>query len=124
MTRPPPALGAYADPTVGGQQPTAPRLHRRLCPAIGPPSQLLAASAQTPWHEEMECAAVSNEPPLSGQMNSPAAREDWSEIARWYDEMVAAGSGPHETAPACLLRLVPRLSAAGRGTTTECLPPT
>jgi ubiquinone/menaquinone biosynthesis C-methylase UbiE len=30
----------------------------------------------------------------------------WSDIAPWYDELVEAGSGPHETAVACTVRLV------------------
>src|SRR6266487_1445593 len=34
----------------------------------------------------------------------------WSEIAAWYDDLVTAGSGPHETAVGCLLRLVPELA--------------
>jgi ubiquinone/menaquinone biosynthesis C-methylase UbiE len=34
----------------------------------------------------------------------PAAT--WSDIAPWYDELVSAGSGPHETALACTLSLV------------------
>ena len=29
----------------------------------------------------------------------------WSDIAAWYDELVAAGSGPHETALAATMRL-------------------
>ena len=31
---------------------------------------------------------------------------DWSDIAGWYDELVQAGSGPHETAVECTVRLV------------------
>ena len=31
----------------------------------------------------------------------------WSDIASWYDELIRAGSGPHETAVRCLLGLVP-----------------
>jgi hypothetical protein len=34
----------------------------------------------------------------------------WSDIAGWYDALVTAGSGPHETATACLLRLAPLLA--------------
>jgi SAM-dependent methyltransferase len=30
----------------------------------------------------------------------------WSDIADWYDELVEAGSGPHETAVVCTLRLL------------------
>jgi ubiquinone/menaquinone biosynthesis C-methylase UbiE len=33
----------------------------------------------------------------------------WSDIAGWYDELLVAGSGPHETAVACLLDLAPPL---------------
>jgi len=33
--------------------------------------------------------------------------EVWSEIASWYDALLEAGSGPHETALAALLALVP-----------------
>lgn len=29
----------------------------------------------------------------------------WSDIASWYDELVVSGSGPHETALACTMRL-------------------
>jgi ubiquinone/menaquinone biosynthesis C-methylase UbiE len=29
----------------------------------------------------------------------------WSDIAGWYDGLIASGSGPHETAVACTLRL-------------------
>lgn len=36
----------------------------------------------------------------------------WSEIAVWYDQLVQAGSGPHETAVDCLLGLLPRLDGA------------
>jgi ubiquinone/menaquinone biosynthesis C-methylase UbiE len=31
----------------------------------------------------------------------------WSEIASWYDKLLANGSGPHETATAALLTLLP-----------------
>jgi len=30
----------------------------------------------------------------------------WSDIASWYDELVQAGSGPHETALECTLGLI------------------
>ena len=33
-------------------------------------------------------------------------KPSWSEIAAWYDELVVAGSGPHETALDCTMRLV------------------
>ncbi|HEX8803927.1 MAG TPA: class I SAM-dependent methyltransferase [Acidimicrobiales bacterium] len=36
----------------------------------------------------------------------------WSDIAGWYDELVRAGSGPHETAVECLLGLLPGLGGA------------
>jgi SAM-dependent methyltransferase len=36
----------------------------------------------------------------------------WSDIAVWYDDLVQAGSGPHETAVDCLLRLLPPLDRA------------
>jgi ubiquinone/menaquinone biosynthesis C-methylase UbiE len=36
----------------------------------------------------------------------------WSDIAVWYDELVQAGSGPHETSIECLLRLLPALDRA------------
>ncbi len=52
----------------------------------------------------------------------------WSEIAAWYDDLVTAGSGPHETAVGCLLRLVPELAglavldlACGQGLATRAL---
>ncbi|HEX7132077.1 MAG TPA: hypothetical protein VF228_05845, partial [Iamia sp.] len=33
----------------------------------------------------------------------------WSDIADWYDDLVEAGSGPHELAVETLLGLVPPL---------------
>jgi SAM-dependent methyltransferase len=52
----------------------------------------------------------------------------WSDIAVWYDELVQAGSGPHETAIDCLLRLLPPLDGAvvldlacGQGLATRAL---
>jgi SAM-dependent methyltransferase len=33
----------------------------------------------------------------------------WSDIAVWYDDLVRSGSGPHETAVECLVRLLPPL---------------
>jgi SAM-dependent methyltransferase len=33
--------------------------------------------------------------------------ETWSDIAGWYDDLIRAGSGPHETAVGCLLELLP-----------------
>jgi ubiquinone/menaquinone biosynthesis C-methylase UbiE len=35
--------------------------------------------------------------------------QSWSDIADWYDELLVAGSGPHETALACTLRLLGKL---------------
>jgi ubiquinone/menaquinone biosynthesis C-methylase UbiE len=35
------------------------------------------------------------------------SRSIWSEIAPWYDALLASGSGPHETALGVLLALVP-----------------
>jgi hypothetical protein len=37
----------------------------------------------------------------------------WSDIADWYDELLVAGSGPHEHAIECLDRLLPPI---GEGT--------
>lgn len=52
----------------------------------------------------------------------------WSDIAGWYDDLLRAGSGPHETALDCLLRLVPPLAGAtvidvacGQGLATRAL---
>jgi ubiquinone/menaquinone biosynthesis C-methylase UbiE len=52
----------------------------------------------------------------------------WSEIATWYDHLLEDGSGPHDTAVACLLRLVPDLTglsvldiASGQGLATRAL---
>src|SRR5258708_1928033 len=39
----------------------------------------------------------------------PEPSATWSGIASWYDELVRAGSGPHELAVATTLRLVPDL---------------
>lgn len=36
----------------------------------------------------------------------------WSDIAEWYDELLQAGSGPHETALDCLMRLVPGVESS------------
>jgi ubiquinone/menaquinone biosynthesis C-methylase UbiE len=36
----------------------------------------------------------------------------WSGIARWYDELVEHGSGPHDTAVLCLLDLMPPVAGA------------
>lgn len=52
----------------------------------------------------------------------------WSDIAVWYDHLLEGGSGPHETALACLLRLVGPLDGAevldiacGQGMATRAL---
>jgi SAM-dependent methyltransferase len=52
----------------------------------------------------------------------------WSDIAAWYDQLLRGGSGPHETAVACLLGLVPDLAGAsvldvacGQGLATRSL---
>lgn len=61
-------------------------------------------------------------------MNSFGAGPTWSEIAAWYDDLLSAGSGPHETAVSCLLELVPPLDGAvvldlacGQGLATRAL---
>lgn len=36
----------------------------------------------------------------------------WAEIAAWYDQMITRGSGPHETAVACLISLLPAVAGA------------
>lgn len=55
-------------------------------------------------------------------------RPSWSDIAGWYDELLSAGSGPHETALECLRSLLPDLSGAvvldvacGQGLATRAL---
>jgi SAM-dependent methyltransferase len=52
----------------------------------------------------------------------------WSDIAVWYDQLVQAGSGAHETAVECLLGLLPRLDdavvldvACGQGLATRAV---
>lgn len=54
--------------------------------------------------------------------------QPWSQLAAWYDELVTAGSSPHETAVGCLLRLIPDLTGAavldvacGQGLATRAL---
>ena len=58
----------------------------------------------------------------------PADEPTWSDIAPWYDDLVATGSGPHETAVDCLLGLVPPLAGleildlgCGQGLATRAL---
>lgn len=38
--------------------------------------------------------------------------DPWPELAGWYDSLIEAGSGPHETAVACLGGLLPDLVGA------------
>ena len=52
----------------------------------------------------------------------------WSDIAGWYDALIASGSGPHETAVECTLRLAGDLAgldvvdvACGQGLATRAL---
>ena len=52
----------------------------------------------------------------------------WSDIAGWYDELLTRGSGAHETALACLRRLLPEVGGArvldvacGQGIATRLL---
>ncbi len=52
----------------------------------------------------------------------------WSEVATWYDQLLDQGSGPHETAVACLLRLAPDTTglsvldiACGQGLATRAV---
>jgi SAM-dependent methyltransferase len=72
-----------------------------------------------------------------GRNGAPGARasdgrsegaSSWSDIAHWYDALLRAGSGPHEVALGCLLRLVPPLAGAevldvacGQGFATRAL---
>lgn len=55
-------------------------------------------------------------------------RQSWSDIAEWYDQLIRAGSGPHQLAVETTLRLVPRLSgldvldvACGQGLLSRAL---
>ena len=61
-------------------------------------------------------------------MSTTVPGPSWSDIAPWYDELIRQGSGPHETAVACLLDLVPPLAGAtvvdlacGQGVATRAL---
>ncbi len=61
-------------------------------------------------------------------MNASDTGPSWSDIAAWYDGLLEGGSGPHETAVDCLLRLVPALGdaeildvACGQGLATRAL---
>jgi ubiquinone/menaquinone biosynthesis C-methylase UbiE len=46
------------------------------------------------------------------RMTETQPEPDWSAIAEWYDGLLQAGSGPHETAIAALLGLTPELEGA------------
>jgi ubiquinone/menaquinone biosynthesis C-methylase UbiE len=59
---------------------------------------------------------------------APETEPTWSDIAGWYDARLTEGSGPHETARACLRRMVPDLAGAtvldlacGQGYATRAL---
>lgn len=61
-------------------------------------------------------------------MSTPQDGPTWSDIAGWYDDLLRAGSGPHETAVECLLGLTPELAGAdvldlacGQGLATRAL---
>lgn len=61
-------------------------------------------------------------------MSHNRSESTWSDIAPWYDQLVCQGSGPHETALASLLRLLPDISGAvvldvacGQGLATRAL---
>lgn len=65
---------------------------------------------------------------VEGGAGRPSGAEAWSALASWYDSLLVAGSGPHETAVACLLRLLPDLTGArvldvacGQGLATRAL---
>jgi 2-polyprenyl-3-methyl-5-hydroxy-6-metoxy-1,4-benzoquinol methylase len=45
-------------------------------------------------------------------MTQTQPEPDWSAIAEWYDGLLRAGSGPHETAIGALLGLTPDLASA------------
>jgi ubiquinone/menaquinone biosynthesis C-methylase UbiE len=60
---------------------------------------------------------------VGGQPGSP-----WPALAGWYDSLIEAGSGPHETALGCLRGLLPDLDGArvldlacGQGLATRVL---
>lgn len=62
-----------------------------------------------------------------GERCGPGA-EPWPELAGWYDSLIQGGSGPHETAVACLRGLLPDLAGArvldlacGQGLATRVL---
>jgi ubiquinone/menaquinone biosynthesis C-methylase UbiE len=42
----------------------------------------------------------------NGCVSESLSTPGWTDIASWYDQLLMAGSGPHETALACTLRLV------------------
>jgi SAM-dependent methyltransferase len=43
---------------------------------------------------------------MNDDANPVSHGPSWSDIADWYDQLVQSGSGPHETALACTLRLL------------------
>jgi SAM-dependent methyltransferase len=45
---------------------------------------------------------------MTDAVNGPS----WSDIAGWYDNLIESGSGPHETAVACLVGLLPDVAGA------------
>lgn len=61
-------------------------------------------------------------------MEASGEGPSWSDIAVWYDELIAAGSGPHETALNCMRGLLPALQdacvldlACGQGLATRAV---
>lgn len=51
---------------------------------------------------------------------SDAAGPSWSDIADWYDELLTAGSGPHEHAVECLDRLLPAVGVGIQALDVAC----
>jgi SAM-dependent methyltransferase len=45
--------------------------------------------------------------PVGDPVDDTTTGPSWSDIAAWYDDLLTAGSGAHETALRCLLGLVP-----------------
>ncbi|MET0901646.1 MAG: methyltransferase domain-containing protein [Acidimicrobiales bacterium] len=61
-------------------------------------------------------------------MAASADGPSWSDIARWYDDLLTGGSGPHETAALTLVRLLPDVRdatvldvACGQGLATRAI---
>jgi ubiquinone/menaquinone biosynthesis C-methylase UbiE len=50
--------------------------------------------------------------PTGGATGPGEAAVVWSGMATWYDQLLATGSGPHETAGECLSSLLPPLAGA------------